>query len=77
MMLTYIAGAQLKQENDDLRAELKEAKEDKPSLKQAAAVTDKVQSCADEVGIEKNILREEIHALQVCTSYFSTAYNNL
>ncbi|KAG0613883.1 hypothetical protein M758_6G136400 [Ceratodon purpureus] len=61
--LVLIRG-KLKQENDDLRAELKEAKEDKPSLKQAAAVTDKVQSCADEVGIEKNILREEIHALQ-------------
>lgn len=61
---------QLKQENDELRTELMAAREDKPSLQQAAAVTEKAASCADEVGIEKNILRQEIYALQVHISYF-------
>ena len=66
--------AQLKQENDELRQELKEAREEKPSLQHAAAVTEQAASRADEVGMEKNILRQEIHALQVRTSSF---LNNL
>lgn len=65
-MLFRCATTQLKQENDDLKQELAAAREQKlPYAQQSAAVTEQAPSCADEVGAERNILRQEIHALQV------------
>lgn len=58
--------AQLKQENDELRAELAAAREQPPAaIEQPEAATEQKPNCADEIGIERNILRQEIHALQV------------
>ncbi|KAG0625548.1 hypothetical protein M758_2G064200 [Ceratodon purpureus] len=61
--LVLIRG-KLKQENDELRAELADARERPPVIEEPQAVTEKQKTCADEVGIERNILRQEIHSLQ-------------
>jgi len=56
----------LKQENEELRAELAAAREQPPAaIEQPATATEQKPNCADEVGIERNMLRQEIHALQV------------
>lgn len=57
--------AQLKQENDELRAELAALKEQPAAIAQQEAALEQKPKCADEIGIERNILRQEIHALQV------------
>ncbi|KAG0583363.1 hypothetical protein KC19_3G130600 [Ceratodon purpureus] len=35
-----------------------------PYRQQSAAITEQAPSCADEVGVERSILRQEIHVLQ-------------
>jgi hypothetical protein len=69
--------AQLKQENDELREELANARQRPPVREEPQTATEKQKSCADEVGIERNILRQEIHALQVPLIFLFLLYQFL
>lgn len=63
--------AQLKQENEELRAELQAAR-DRESKN--PSVSDRklsnLPAAADEVNFEKNMLRQELQSLQVTDSLF-------
>ena len=65
-----LRGPQLKQENEELKAELQVARDQSTSIKETVAATNmpsatKTSIASDEASFEKILLRQELHSLQV------------